>query len=83
MIAKCGLGLLAVLLTGCSRAPSFDLFGSLFPAWLACLAAGAVSAVLARWLISRAGIPLVFPVLVYPSLTMAVTCALWLAFFRL
>jgi hypothetical protein len=28
----------AFVLTNCGRAPSFDIPGSFFPAWLACLA---------------------------------------------
>ncbi len=32
--------LAALFLTGCGRAPSFDVLGSFFPAWLACLASG-------------------------------------------
>ena len=29
-----------LLLTGCGRAPSFDILGSFFPAWLVCLVVG-------------------------------------------
>src|SRR5262249_14438831 len=35
-----GLLLVVMLCTGCSRAPSFDILGSFFPAWLLCLAVG-------------------------------------------
>ena len=83
MIAKYGLGLLVLILAGCSRAPSFDLLGSFFPAWLVCLVLGIAAAAPARWLISRLGIPIVFPVLVYPSLALVFTFTLWLTFFRL
>jgi hypothetical protein len=67
---------------GCSRAPSFDILGSFFPAWLLCLVFSIPPTFLARWLLLRIGIPIVFPVLVYPSLTALFTFALWLAFFR-
>src|SRR6185503_20118351 len=32
--------LMSSLMTSCSRAPSFDILGSYFPAWLICLALG-------------------------------------------
>jgi hypothetical protein len=56
--------------------------GSLFPAWLVCLAAAILLTVTIRWLLMRLRIPLVFPVVIYPSLTALLTFALWLAFFR-
>jgi len=81
--------LLAVLLlvvamscAGCSRAPSFDILGSFFPAWLICLASGLLLALAARWLLLRAGVVLAIPVLTYPSLTALFTFALWLVFFQ-
>ena len=67
---------------GCTRAPSFDILGSFFPAWLLCLALGIPLTFLARWLLLRLHIMIVFPVLVYPSLTALFTFALWLTFFR-
>jgi hypothetical protein len=74
--------LVAFLLTGCGRAPSFDVLGSFFPAWLACLAAGLLLTVVARWLLVRLHIVIALPILTYPSLTALFTFALWLAFFR-
>jgi hypothetical protein len=65
-----------------TRAPSFDVLGSFFPAWLACLALAVVLAVAARWLLLRLHVVLAFPILTYPSLTALFTFALWLAFFR-
>jgi len=70
------------LATGCSRAPAFDILGSFFPAWLLCFVIGIPLTVLARWLLLRLRIMIVFPVLVYPSLTAIFTFGLWLAFFR-
>jgi hypothetical protein len=79
-----GFGLLlgVMLSTGCSRAPSFDILGSFFPAWLICLALGLVLTVATYWLLLRVRVPLAFPVLTYPSLTVLFTFALWLIFFR-
>ena len=69
-------------LTGCGRAPSFDVLGSFFPAWLACLALGLVLTAAARWLLLRLHMVIALPVLTYPSLTAVFAFALWLAFFR-
>jgi hypothetical protein len=71
-----------LLLTGCGRAPSFDVLGSFFPAWLLCLALGILLAAVSRWLCLRLHIEIAFPVLTYPSLAALFTFALWLLFFR-
>jgi hypothetical protein len=81
-LSRCGLTLGAILLTNCGRAPSFDILGSFFPAWLLCLALGLLLAVAARWLLLRLHVVIALPVLIYPSLTALLTFALWLAFFR-
>jgi hypothetical protein len=81
-ISGWGLVLAASLLTGCGRAPSFDVLGSFFPAWLACLALGVVLTAAARWLLLRLHIVIALPVLTYPSLTALSAFALWLALFR-
>ena len=65
-----------------TRAPSFDILGSFFPAWLLCLVAGIVLTVATRLLLLRIHIPLAFPVLTYPSLTVLFTLGLWISFFR-
>lgn len=74
--------LVAISLTGCARAPSFDILGSFFPAWLVCLAVGLLLTFAARWLLLRLGIVIAVPILTYPSLTCLFACALWLAFFH-
>lgn len=70
-----------LLLTGCGRAPSFDILGSFFPAWLVCIVVAILLTVASRALLSRY-IEIVWPVLVYPSLTAIFAFALWLAMFR-
>jgi hypothetical protein len=81
-ILGCELMLAALYLTGCGRAPSFDVLGSFFPAWLACLALGLVLTAAARWLMLRLHIVIALPVLTYPSLTALLSFALWLGLFR-
>jgi hypothetical protein len=71
-----------ILLTGCSRAPSFDLLGSFFPAWLVCVALGLLLTGAARQLILRTHVVLAVPILTYPSLTLLFTFMLWLVLFR-
>ena len=72
----------AFLLTGCGRAPSFDVLGSFFPAWLVCLTLGVVLAAASLWLLSRLHIAIALPVVTYPSLAALFTFALWLELFR-
>ena len=64
------------------RAPSFDVLGSFFPAWLVCLAVGLVLTAAARWLLSRLHVAIAAPVLSYPSLAALFSFALWLALFQ-
>jgi len=68
-------------ITGCGRAPSFDILGSFFPAWLICFMAAVLLTVALRALLNRY-VEIVWPVLVYPSLTAIVAFMLWLALFR-
>jgi hypothetical protein len=78
------LGLLVpglLLLAGCSRAPSVDLVGSFFPAWLVCLAAAVALAARLRLALLRARLKLAYPIVVYPSLTAIFTFVLWFLFF--
>jgi hypothetical protein len=65
-----------------TRAPSFDILGSFFPAWLVCLALGILLTMAARWLLVRLHIVIALPTLTYSSLTALFTFALWLLFFR-
>jgi YtcA family len=77
-----GLPLALTLCTSCSRAPSFEILGSFFPAWLVCLALGLVLTAAGHWIVSRVHVVLAVPILTYPSLTALFTFALWLSFFR-
>jgi hypothetical protein len=65
-----------------TRAPSFDILGSFFPAWLACFLLSVLLTVAVRWLLLRMKIVITIPILIYPSLTALFTFALWLGFFE-
>ena len=69
------------LMTSCSRAPSFDILGSYFPAWLICLTLAVVLTVVIRWVLLRLQIEVVFPIVVYPSLTALFAFGMWLVFY--
>ena len=73
--------LAALPLTGCGRAPSFDILGSFFPAWLLCFVAAILLTVLSRELLGRY-VEIVWPIVTYPSLTALFAFALWLTLFR-
>jgi hypothetical protein len=79
---RSGLFLAVMLCTSCSRAPSFDILCSFFPAWLLCLTLGLLVTVAARWMLLRVRVVLALPILTYPSLTATFTFALWLIFFH-
>lgn len=72
---------LVLAMTGCSQAPAIDVMGSLFPAWLLCIAIGALSATLTRWQLTQRRINLLFPFLTYPSLAVVYTFLIWLILF--
>ncbi len=71
-------------LTGCERAPSIDVLGSFFPAWLLCLVLGIVLTTGTRFLLLKLHLEeaLSPPVLMYACATALFTFALWLLFFH-
>jgi hypothetical protein len=73
----------ALLATGCSRAPSINILGSFFPAWILCGVIGILLAVAVRVLFVRLNFerelsPLI---VVYPCLAALFTFSIWLLFF--
>ena len=72
-----------VMLVGCSHAPEYSIFGSFFPVWIFCSAAGLVLMAGARALIARTAIAehLAAPVLSYLSMAIFFSCMLWLLFY--
>jgi hypothetical protein len=75
---------LQLLAAGCSRAPTFNILGSFFPAWILCGILGILLAVVVRLYFVRIKLEdqLLAPlILVYPCLTAFFTFTLWLVFF--
>jgi hypothetical protein len=72
-----------LLVVGCSRAPSFNLLGSFFPAWILCGVLGILLAVAVRLFFVRIKLePQLIPlIVVYPCLAAFFTFTLWLLFF--
>ena len=78
---------IALFLTGCAgndHSPTVDILGSYFPAWIICLVLGLALTLITRQIL--AGLKLhthLWPApLVYISLLVTFTLALWLSFFR-
>jgi hypothetical protein len=80
-VAALGIALALLPLAGCAQAPSYDIMGSLFPAWLVCIVLGILLTIAGRWLLLRFRINVVWPGLVYPCLAAFFTFALWLIWF--
>jgi hypothetical protein len=73
----------AALLAGCGRAPTFNILGSFFPAWLVCMIAGIVLAAAFNRLFAyfKLDTEIVWTIVVYPCLALLIACTLWLIFF--
>ena len=69
------------LLAGCSRAPSVEVLGSFFPAWLVCFIVAIVLTALARLALLQFRVKAALPMLMYPSLAALFTFVLWLLLF--
>lgn len=72
-----------LLATGCSRAPSFNILGSFFPAWILCSVLGILLTVGVRiWFVRMDFEQELSPlILIYPSLAALFTFLIWLLFF--
>jgi len=75
---------ICLLCTGCGRAPSVDIIGSFFPAWIVCLVVAIVLASILRLVLLRFKFESeIAPVaLFYPSVVILFSCLLWLIFYR-
>jgi hypothetical protein len=83
--APLGLWRVAIALpvAGCNYAPTLDLFGSYFPAWMLCAAVGIVTSVIIRQILAVTGIDdyVVAPLLTYAGLAVSATLLAWLLWF--
>lgn len=71
-------------LQGCMRAPSFNVLGSYFPGWIACLVSSILITAMLRWILNRIGLEQRLPLLplFYFSLALLFACILWLIAFE-
>ena len=74
---------LTFAVSGCSHAPTVNLFGSYFPAWMLCAVAGILAAVIIRQILSLAGIHeyVLAPLLTYTGFAVSAALLLWLLWF--
>jgi hypothetical protein len=74
---------IALPVAACNSAPTMDLFGSYFPAWMLCAAVGIVAAIIIRQILAVAGINdyVVAPLLTYAGLAVSATLLAWLLWF--
>ena len=74
---------IALPVAACSYAPTMDLLGSYFPAWMLCAVIGIVAAVIIRQILAVAGINdyVVAPLLTYAALAVSATLLAWLLWF--
>jgi hypothetical protein len=73
----------AAAMAGCSRAPSFSILGSFFPAWLVCIVIGIVLAAAANRVLIyfKLDQEIVGSIVVYPCIAAFFACIVWLTFF--
>jgi hypothetical protein len=73
----------ALPVAGCNYAPTLNLLGSYFPAWMLCAVLGIVAAVIIRQILAVSGINdyVVAPLLTYAGLAVSATLLAWLLWF--
>jgi hypothetical protein len=81
-LPKCSL-FAVFLLSGCGRAPSFNVLGSYFPAWLVCILAGIAGASLVSLSLAKIQMEYLirWTIVVYPCLAGSIAFTLWLLLF--
>jgi heme O synthase-like polyprenyltransferase len=75
--------ILGFALTGCARSPSFNVLGSYFPGWIACMVAGILVTAFLRFVLNRLQWEQRVPALplFYFSVALLVACLIWLIAF--
>ena len=71
-------------LTGCGRSPSFNVLGSYFPGWIACMVASILVTALIRFALNRLQWERQVPALplFYFSIALLIACLIWLITFE-
>ena len=74
---------IALPVAACSYAPTMDLLGSYFPAWMLCAVFGIVAAIVIRQILAVVGINdyVIAPLLTYAGLALSATVLAWLLWF--
>jgi YtcA family len=75
---------LAFTLTGCARSPSFNVLGSYFPGWIACMVASILVTALVRFVLNRLQWEQQVPALplFYFAMALLIACLIWLIAFE-
>jgi hypothetical protein len=75
---------LVFALTGCRRSPSFNVLGSYFPGWIACMVASILVTALVRLVLNRLQWERQVPVLplFYSAVALLIACLIWLIAFE-
>jgi hypothetical protein len=71
-------------LTGCARSPSFNVLGSYFPGWIACMVVSILVTALIRFVLNRLQWERNLPALplFYFSIALLIACLIWLIAFE-
>jgi hypothetical protein len=74
----------AFALTGCAHSPSFNVLGSYFPGWIACIVASIVVTALVRFVLNRLQWEQRIPALplFYFAMALLIACLIWLIAFE-
>jgi hypothetical protein len=74
----------ALGVAGCARAPSINILGAFFPAWMVCIVVGIVLTFVLRMVLVTAKVDeYIGPRgIIYPASAILLTLATWVLFFR-
>ncbi len=74
----------SLALQGCRRSPAFNILGSYFPGWIACIVVGISLTVALRFLLVKLAWEARLPAapLFYLCLTILLSCLFWLLIFE-
>jgi len=75
---------LSFALTGCAHSPSFNVLGSYFPGWIACMVASIIVTALVRFVLNRLQWEQQVPALplFYFAIALLIACLIWLIAFE-